>query len=511
MSLDALLEGDLAGPIATPGTVILRGEGLSKAFGGNQAVDQVSFDLRAGEVHAFVGENGAGKSTLAKLISGVLTSDEGTLEVDGLPAHFPGPHDAQAAGIAMVHQELSVVSSLSVAENVLFGVEPSRWGWMRRQEMAATARKYLDVVGLHVAPNLSTARLSTAQRQLLEIAHVLALNARIIILDEPTSSLATSDARHLRKLIGALREAGRTVVLVSHDFDEVLDVADRVTCLRDGQWVSTEPANTLDHDQLIRLVTGRDVLVAPREARIHTGEAPVLEVRELVGPGLTNADLVLHPGEILGIGGLVGSGRTELMRILAGDVRPTAGSMTLFGEPYAPNAPSAALKRGVSLVPESRKEQGLILHATVLQNIELAALDTLGSGPFFRAGAARMLAAEYVEKLRIKVSSVHAPVNSLSGGNQQKVVLAKVLATRPRVLLLDEPTKGIDVGAKAEILTLMRGLAAQGISVVMVSSVLQELLDSCDRIVVMRGGRTVGDLENVDVTEEDLARLAFAG
>ncbi len=198
------------------------------------------------------------------------------------------------------------------------------------------------------------------------------------------------------------------------------------------------------------------------------------------------------------------------MRILAGDVRPTSGSMTLFGEPYAPSAPSAALKLGVSLVPESRKEQGLILHATVLQNIELAALDTLGSGPFFRAGAARMLAAEYIEKLRIKVSSVHAPVNSLSGGDQQKVVLAKVLATKPRILLLDEPTKGIDVGAKAEILTLMRGLAAQGISVVMVNSVLQELLDSCDRILVMRAGRTVGDLDNVDVSEEDLARLAFA-
>lgn len=509
-TLNALLEGD-APSLPEAGTVVVRGERLSKAFGGNHAVEEVSFDIRAGEVQAFVGENGAGKSTLAKLISGVYHADSGLLEVDGAPVAFAGPHDAQAAGIAMVHQELSVISSLSVAENVLFGVEPSVLGWMRRREMVEQAKKYLDVVGLHVSPSTSTARLSTAQRQLLEIAHVLAMNARVIILDEPTSSLATSDALHLRTVIGQLRGAGRTIVLVSHDFDEVLDVADRVTCLRDGRWVSTGPAVDLDHEKLIRLVTGRDVLVAPRKARDHAGEAPVLRVTGIVGAGVQLAELELHPGEILGIGGLVGSGRTELMRMLAGDVRPAAGSMELFGKAYRPSSPAVAMRLGVSLLPESRKEEGLILHASVLQNIELASLDRISSGPFARGGQARALAQDYVRKLRIKVNGVHTPVGDLSGGNQQKVVLAKVLATQPKVLLLDEPTKGIDVGSKAEILTIIRELAATGMAVVMVSSVLKELLDSADRIVVMRGGRTVGTLDNVDLAEEDLARLAFAG
>jgi ribose transport system ATP-binding protein len=485
-------------------------DNVSKYFGGNIALSNVSVHIEPGTVHAFVGENGAGKSTLAKIVAGVQAPDGGSFSMDGEAMSFAGPHEAKALGIAMVHQEISTLPSLSVAENVLFGREPSRAGFIQRKQLQRESVQYLNMVGLKVSPNEQAGQLSTPQQQLLEIAHALASQARVIILDEPSSSLATKDARHLMELVRKLRAAGQTVILVSHDFDEVCDIADTVTCLRDGELVTTCPASEVDHDKLVRLVTGRDIDLSVRHEPQGKGE-PILSVQGLTATGVSNATLDVRPGEIVGIGGLVGSGRTELLMAIMGDNAVVEGRMWVEGAQFAPRSPYAAMARGVSLVPESRKEQGLVLTATVRENIELAALDAINGGLFASTGKASKLASKYIKELRIKVADDDVPVESLSGGNQQKVVIAKALATQPKILLLDEPTKGIDIGAKEEILSLIRGLSKAGLAVVMVSSVIPELLTSCDRVLVMRGGRIVGDLVTADTTEDEIARLAFAG
>lgn len=483
---------------------------VSKFFGGNTALSHVSVHVKRGTVHAFVGENGAGKSTLAKIVAGVQPPDEGSISLDGEKLTLTGPWDAKKLGIAMVHQELSVMPSLSVAENVLFGLEPSTAGFVHRKQVQRESQKYLDLVGLPVSPTLQADQLSTPQKQLLEIAHALASRARVIILDEPSSSLATHDAKALINLVRKLRASGQTVILVSHDFDEVLDIADTVTCLRDGQLVTTCPVSEVDHDELIRLVTGRDIDQSVRHNPQARGEA-ILTLDAVVVTGVTAASLTLRPGEILGIGGLVGSGRTELLMSIMGENPVVAGAMTVSGKPYPPKSPHDAMSRGISLVPESRKEEGLVLGATVRDNIELAALDNLTANPFASRKKGAQLAEKYIKQLQIKVADTDVAVESLSGGNQQKVVIAKALATHPKILLLDEPTKGIDIGAKEEILSIIRQLATEGLSVLMVSSVIPELLTSCDRVLVMRAGRIVGDLVATDTNEDEIARLAFTG
>jgi ribose transport system ATP-binding protein len=484
--------------------------GVNKVFGGNVALHDVSVRVLPGTVHAFVGENGAGKSTLAKIIAGVQKADGGELLVDGEQVEFSGPYEAKNYGIAMVHQELSVKPSLSVAENVLFGLEPTRAGFVQRKKMRRDSIPYLELVGLDVSPNDVAGSLTTPQQQLLEIAHAVATHARVIILDEPSSSLATHDARKLMDLVRRLRAAGQTVILVSHDFEEVMDIADTVTCLRDGELVTTCPISEVDNERLIRLVTGRDIDRSARHESDATSEV-VLAVSDLVAEGLQSATFELHAGEILGVGGLVGSGRTELMLALMGEHHIRSGSIELLGEEYVPSSTFAAMRKGLALVPESRKEQGLVLGASVQENIDLAALGSLTPGLFTSRKRSAELAEKYIKQLRIKVAGPDVAVESLSGGNQQKVVIAGALATNPRILLLDEPTKGIDIGAKEEILGLIRELAKQGLAVLMVSSVIPELLTSCDRVLVMRGGRIVGDVDAAGATEEDIARMALAG
>jgi ribose transport system ATP-binding protein len=469
--------------------------GVNKVFGGNVALHDVSVRVLPGTVHAFVGENGAGKSTLAKIIAGVQKADGGELLVDGEQVEFSGPYEAKNYGIAMVHQELSVKPSLSVAENVLFGLEPTRAGFVQRKKMRRDSIPYLELVGLDVSPNDVAGSLTTPQQQLLEIAHAVATHARVIILDEPSSSLATHDARKLMDLVRRLRAAGQTVILVSHDF---------------GELVTTCHISEVDNERLIRLVTGRDIDRSARHESDATSEV-VLAVSDLVAEGLQSATFELHAGEILGVGGLVGSGRTELMLALMGEHHIRSGSIELLGEEYVPSSTFAAMRKGLALVPESRKEQGLVLGASVQENIDLAALGSLTPGLFTSRKRSAELAEKYIKQLRIKVAGPDVAVESLSGGNQQKVVIAGALATNPRILLLDEPTKGIDIGAKEEILGLIRELAKQGLAVLMVSSVIPELLTSCDRVLVMRGGRIVGDVDAAGATEEDIARMALAG
>jgi len=494
-------------------TGVLDAQGISKRYAGVSALEDVSIALKPGKIHALIGENGAGKSTLSKILSGFETPDEGSLLFNGKAVSIKSPADAAEHGIAIVHQELSVIGSVSVAENVLVGAEPSRWGFVNRKALDTKASRYLERVGLSVDPRQEAARLSIAEQQLVEIARIVALNARVVFFDEPTSSLPHDDSQRLLGLLSDLRNAGTAVVLISHDLPEVLEYSDTITVLRDGRHIITAPTSEFTEDSLINHMIGRDLGALYHG---HTGSSlrstpPILTVTDLEAPGVRSATLHVSPGEILGIGGLVGSGRTEVLQAIFGATRIASGTMLLDGADYAPTHPHNALDSGVGLVPEDRKDQGLHLGLPISSNIELASLAQMSSGPWLRRNQGTKIVDKFFGELRIKAASASLPVGALSGGNQQKVALAKVLATNPRVLLLDEPTRGIDVGAKAEVHRLIRELADHGMAIIMVSSVLPELIGASDRIVVMRGRRTVGELSRAEATEESVMRLAFQG
>ena len=494
------------------GTVVIEAHDIDKRYDGAHALKGVTLELRAGEIHCLVGENGAGKSTLAKIFAGEVLPDSGRLIHNGAEVAFSGPRGAMAAGIALVHQELNLIGPMSVAENVGLGLEPSRFGFIDKRRLRQMSLGYTREVGLDVQPNTLVERLSIADQQLVEIAHALALESRVLILDEPTSSLAGHEAAALLKLLREIAKSGRAILLISHQLDEVLACADRITVFRDGSLVATMPCQGVTEKDLIKLMTGRDFSSMYRlEARQPRSADPILEVRHLRAPGVVDASLQVRPGEIVGIGGLVGSGRTELLMALYGATSIEGGEVVLAGAPYRPTSPHEALSKGVGLVPENRKDEGLVLDAPVRNNLSLSALDRMNRGPFVAAGAENQLVRSWVSRLQIKVRGVMNPVSSLSGGNQQKVVLSKVLATKPVLLLLDEPTRGIDVGAKAEVHALMSELAREGIAILFVTSVLPELLMGSDRIVVMREGRTVADLDAKDADEETVTRYAFQG
>lgn len=491
----------------------LEARGVSKRYAGVSALENVSILLEPGKIHALIGENGAGKSTLSKILSGFASPDEGEILLSGEAVSIKNPAQAGALGIAIVHQELSVIGSVSVAENVLVGAEPSHWGFVDRKALSDRASHYLNRVGLSVDPRQEAASLSIAEQQLVEIARIIALDARVVFFDEPTSSLPHDDSLRLLRLLQDLRDSGTAVVLISHDLPEVLEYSDTITVLRDGQHIVTAPTAEFTEDSLIKYMIGRDLgtLYHGHASGKSSSDNAILSVTDIKAPGVETASLHVAPGEILGIGGLVGSGRTEVVQAIFGATRITAGSMTLDGKPYMPAHPHEALAHGVGLVPEDRKDQGLHLGLSISSNIELASLAQMSNGPWLRRKRGDRIVERFFGELRIKAASASLPVGALSGGNQQKVALAKVLATRPRVLLLDEPTRGIDVGAKAEVHRFIRELADNGIAIIMVSSVLPELLGASDRIMVMRGRRTVGELARAEATEESVMRLAFQG
>jgi ribose transport system ATP-binding protein len=489
------------------GAPLIEALDIDKRYDGAHALKGVTLDLRAGEIHCLVGENGAGKSTLAKIFSGEVQPDAGSLRQNGAEVAFGGPRAAMAAGIALVHQELNLIGPMSVAENVGLGLEPSRFGFMDKRRLRQMSLAYSHEVGLDVQPDTAVERLSIAQQQLVEIAHALALESRVLILDEPTSSLAA-----LLKLLREVAKNGRAVLLITHQLDEVLECADRITVFRDGSLVATMSGRGVTEKDLIKLMTGRDFSSMYRlEARQSTSADPILEVRHLRAPGVVDASLQVRAGEIVGVGGLVGSGRTELLMALYGATRIEGGEVFLGGARYRPASPHQALSKGVGLVPENRKDEGLVLDAPVRNNLSLAALGHMNRGPFVAAGAESRLVHSWVGRLQIKIRGAMSPVSSLSGGNQQKVVLSKILATKPVLLLLDEPTRGIDVGAKAEVHALMSELAGEGIAILFVTSVLPELLMGSDRIVVMHAGRTVANLDAKSADEETVTRYAFQG
>jgi ribose transport system ATP-binding protein len=494
------------------GTIVIEARNVDKHFDGTQALKGVTLALRAGEIHCLVGENGAGKSTLAKVFAGEVRPDGGQIIQNGVEVTFSGPIAALQAGVVLVHQELNLVGAMTVAENVAMGREPSHYGFVDKARLRQMSNSYTQEVGLHVNPDTPVERLNIADQQLVEIAHALATESRVLLLDEPTSSLARHDAAALLKLLRGIAHSGRAVLLISHQLDEVLSCADRITVFRDGALVASMPGHGATERDLIKLMTGRDFSSMYRlVTHVDPTKKPVFEVEHLQAPGVKDASFVVRPGEIVGIGGLVGSGRTELLMALYGATRITGGHATLEGTPYAPMSPSDALSHGVGLVPENRKEEGLVLDLAIRDNICLAVLPRLNRGPLVSVRAESQLVKNWISRLRIKLSSSMKAASSLSGGNQQKVVLSKVLSTKPKVLLLDEPTRGIDVGAKAEVHELMSELAAEGIAIVFVTSVLPELLMGSDRIVVMRGGRTVADLDGKTVDEETVMQYAFQG
>ncbi|TPJ25582.1 sugar ABC transporter ATP-binding protein [Mesorhizobium sp. B2-7-2] len=498
--------------------VVLSATGISKRFGGIAALSDVSLDLRPGEVHALMGENGAGKSTLMKILSGVYTDYEGAVAIDGQAVRFTGVRDAEDAGIAIIHQELNLVPELSVADNIFLGREKLIAGLVvDRKASSRTASALLQRLGIELDPEARVGTLRVGEQQLVEIAKALSKSARILIMDEPTSALSPAECQRLFRIIGQLAASGVAIVYISHRIDEVMHLASRVTVLRDGRHVLTRDMARLDEDAIISAMVGRDLLASSDHERGPGGEA-VLSVRDL---SLSKPDrhgwrtmidgvsFDLAAGEILGIGGLLGSGRTEILEAIFGssDGR-TGGEIRLDGVPVEIGSPREARRLGIALVTEDRKTQGLHLQASITDNVALPLVGALARFGLRSRSGERGLARDAVGALGIRCESIEQAAGTLSGGNQQKVVIGKWLATRPRVLLLDEPTRGIDVGAKREIYDLVFKLAGDGLAIAVISSELPELLHLADRILVMAEGRQRGILSRTDASEEAIMRLA---
>lgn len=492
--------------------MLLELENITKRFPGVLALENARFDLRAGEVHAFMGENGAGKSTLMKIASGLFLPDAGEIRLDGRAVRFGSPKDAKAAGIFTVFQELTVLPNRTVAENLLIGREPSRVGglWLDRRALNAEAQGILDRLGIDLDAGMDAGALSTGQRQMVEIARASAQNPKVLILDEPTSSLGRTEEERLFSIVRRLKSEGVGIVYITHRMSEVFMLSDRITVLRDGRFVLSGETMALDRPALIRAMVGRDVS-EDRHGTDASALPVALEAKGLArAPAVHGADLRLHAGEVLGVAGLMGSGRTEIARLLAGIDRPDEGIMALFGEPYAPRDIREAMASGVAYVSEDRKGLGLVLALPIADNIALPSLGRLSRRGVVTPGRIRKLAQEWMKTLGVRAAGPSVAVGTLSGGNQQKVSLAKWLATRPRVILLDEPTRGVDVGAKAEIYGLIREMAADGAAVLAISSELPELLQISDRIAVVAQGRIAGVLRASEATEENLLDLAFS-
>ncbi len=489
---------------------LLRVEDVSKSFPGVQALRDVSLTLHAGEVLGIVGENGAGKSTLMKILAGLQAPDAGQIFLAGERIHLHSSRRAVQLGIVLIHQELNLCSNLNVAENIFLGREP-RWGpFIRRGAMLRAASRHLQSVGLHLAPTTPTNRLSVGRQQMVEIAKALAVSARVIIFDEPTSSLSQAESENLFALIDQLRRDGCGIIYISHRLPEICRLADRVVVLRDGCRVGELARGEIEHAALVRLMVGRDV--AQRFVRSpHPLGEEVLAVDGIVTASHPKQPVhfSVRAGEIVGIAGLVGAGRSELLQTIFGIMPPVAGRLRIAGRDVEICSPRDAIRAGLSLVPEDRQLHGLILDTSIRKNVSLASLARfarwLGWVNFRReADEAR----EAIERLRIKTDSDRRLVKFLSGGNQQKVVVAKWLALSPRVLLLDEPTRGIDVGAKQEMYRLMEELAGRGLAIVFVSSELDEIMGLADRALVMHEGRLLGEVSRAEFTEERLMRLA---
>ncbi|HEY2407883.1 MAG TPA: sugar ABC transporter ATP-binding protein [Polyangiaceae bacterium] len=490
---------------------LLAMRGISKRFPGVLALSGVSLELRPGEVLALMGENGAGKSTLMKVLGGVLVPDGGEIAIDGTPVVLAGVRAAKRHKIALIHQELMLAPNLDIASNIFLGNEQGRsllWP-INRGEMNRRAAALLERVGLALPPTTAVSTLTTGQQQMVEVAKALSVDCRIIVMDEPTSSLAAAESEELFSIVRKLRADGIGIIYISHRMEEVLALADRISVLRDGRNAGELSRDEASHDKIVALMVGRELSTAyfPPKTAAAAGEV-VLDVRDLVVPGApAGVSFDARRGEILGFAGLVGSGRTELMEAIFGVTPARSGSMTVEGRPFSPRRPRDAIRRGVYLAPEDRKRHGLVLPMSVAENTSLPSVGERTRFGLLDRSAERRIAEAEVARLRVKTPSIQQKVVTLSGGNQQKVVLGKWLAMSPKVLILDEPTRGIDVGAKAEIYRHMAELSAQGIAILMVSSDMEEVIGMSDRVIVLHERRLKGVLARAELTQQRLASL----
>jgi ribose transport system ATP-binding protein len=497
---------------AAPERPWLVARGVRRSFPGVRALDGVDLDVRAGEVVAVIGENGAGKSTLMKILAGVLAPDAGLLRIDGAVVSLRTVADAQRAGIALIHQELNLADNLTVGANVMLGHEPRRGPFVNEAALRACAEQALARVGLAVAARRPLAGLSISQRQLVEIAKALSLDARLLIMDEPTSSLTEVESARLFDVVRGLAHQGVSVLYISHKLFEVKALADRVVVLRDGRNAGALLGDEIEHTRMVAMMVGRDV-ERFYQRHAHMPGEEVLCVRGLRTQAWPQHafDLRVRAGEIVGLAGLVGAGRSEVLGTLFGVLPARAGDVTVRGSAVPLGQPRRALELGLALVPEDRKQHGVVLDLGVRDNLSLPSLHRRArAGVWVDDGAERALAADAVQRLRIKTPHQEQAVRYLSGGNQQKVVLGKSLAVDPAVLLLDEPTRGIDIGAKAEIYALLHELAGRGLAVVVASSEMEEVMGVCDRVLVMRHGRIAGELARAEFSEERILALAVA-
>jgi len=493
---------------------VLRMEGISKAFPGVQALQDVDFEVAAGEVVALVGENGAGKSTLMKVLCGAYRKDAGHIFLRGQEVDVESPHHAQQLGIAIIYQEFNLTPNQSAAANIFIAREPRRPGLGRflvdRRRMEREAQEYLDMVGARLPATVLVRNLPVAQQQMVEVAKALAVKARIIVMDEPTSALGEDEVETLFEIVGTLKKQGRAIVFITHRLDEVFRVADRVVVLRDGQQVGNLSIEEATPERIIHLMVGRELkdMFHKEDAQIGVS---LLEVRGLTRRGVVeDVSFTLRRGEILGFAGLVGAGRTETARLLFGADPKDAGEVYVDGKAVEIRSPADAVKAGIGLVPEDRTNQGLVLRLSVSDNIVLPTLDRYArAGSWMDRRALRNTAQSYVDKLSIRTPSLEQKAMLLSGGNQQKTVVAKWLASHLQVLIMDEPTRGIDVGAKAEVHALMSQLAQAGMGIIMISSELPEILGMSDRVLVMAEGRVMAVLERAEATQETI--MAYAG
>lgn len=490
---------------------ILKVEGVSKRFGGIQALHDVSFDLNYGEVHALVGENGAGKSTLMNVLGGIVQKDSGRVIFKGQEVKFDSPIESLNAGIAVIHQELAMLPHLNVIENVYMGRMPARAGVIRWHEAEKETRAALELVGLDIPLDVLVEKLSISQHQSVEIAKALAMNASLIIMDEPNSSLSEAETERLFSVIQTLQERRVAVIYVSHKIEEVLRIADRISVLRDGEYRGTLRKSEASVEKVIQMMVGRELRQETRRLREEAGKkdgALRLEVRGLSGKRFQDVSFDVHQGEIIGFAGLVGAGRTEVARAIFGADPITAGEIRLDSKPVRFSSPGQAIAKGLAMIPEDRKLLSLFMDMPILFNMSIAEMPRMTRSGLINHRYVRSTAQSLIDQLRIKLASVEHPVRSLSGGNQQKTTLARWLATNPKLLIMDEPTHGVDVGAKAEIYELMRHLADEGISIMLISSELPEILSMADRVVVMHEGRVTGILDREQCDEHTVMLYA---
>ncbi|MFK7855453.1 MAG: sugar ABC transporter ATP-binding protein [Granulosicoccus sp.] len=488
---------------------VLSLEGIVKEFPGVRALSSVSLDLYAGQVTALVGENGAGKSTVVKILTGIYQPDSGYIRVKGEPVKLAKPDDAARSGITAIHQETVLFDDLSIAENIYIGHAPrNRFGLVDWKKMNENAAILLDRIGASIKPSTLLRDLGIASKHLVAIARALSIDARVVIMDEPTAALSHKEIEELYQLVEQLKSDGKAILFISHKFDEIFRVADRYTVFRDGELVGNGLINETHSEALVEMMVGRSVdSVFP--PRINNLGGEILEVKGYSHPTeFDNINFSLHRGEILGFYGLVGAGRSECMQALFGITHASSGELRLNGKTLTPKSPADAIAHGLVYVPEDRGKQGAITALSIVDNIALPSLQSTSRKGFVQMSEEFLLAREYTQRLELRAAALDQTVGELSGGNQQKVVIAKWLATQPTVIILDEPTKGIDIGSKAAVHAFMRELASQGLAVIMVSSEIPEIIGMSDRVCVMREGRQVAEFQSEEVTPENLVRAA---